>query len=274
MLWSVADVARKSLVAKVPVLALLLCLVILPLPGFVLWAALGTGPEPSWAYVVPGLCSVAANLALSLALLEGLRRAPLGVVIPLLSTSPVFSAALEAAWLGGVPRPLQGVGLGLIVGGALLLAADVRRLSLSGPDVARGAALGLLASALMAAATVFDKVAIQHLEVGLHAAVQGAILGAVLAVLLVARGQLGDLRAAVTHWRLVLVAALAMMAALALQLLALQLLLAGVVEGLKRGVGLSLSVVNGRLFFGEGLTATRLGAIAVLTAGVGVLAFA
>ncbi len=253
-------------------LALLFCLVVLPLPGFVLWAAVGTGPEPSWAYVAPGLCSVAANLALSLALLEGLRRAPLGVVIPLLSTSPVFSAVLEAAWLGDTPRPIQAVGLALIVGGALLLALDVRRLALSVPDVLRGAALGLLASGLMAAATVFDKVAIQHLEIGLHAAVQGAVLGTVLAVLLAVRGQLGDLRAAGTHWRLVGLAAVAMMAALGLQLLALQSLLAGVVEGLKRGVGLSLSVANGRLFFGEGLTAMRLAAIAVLTSGVGVLA--
>lgn len=274
LLWSVADVARKGLVARVPVLALLLCLVVLPLPGFALWAVVGAGPSPSVAYVVPGLCSVVTNLALSLALLQGLKRAPLGVVIPLLSTSPVFSALLEAVWLGGVPQPLQVLGLGIIVFGALLLALDLRRLALSGPAVLRGAGLGLLASALMAAATVFDKVAIRHVEVALHASFQAVVLGSVLSVLLVARGELRDLRAAAANWKFVLLAALAMMAALGLQLLALQSLLAGVVEGLKRGVGLTLSVVCGRAFFGEELSVPRLAAVVVLTTGVAVLAAA
>lgn len=269
--WAVADVARKGLVANVPVLALQLCLVLIPLPGFLLWAAVGTGPDPSWAYVGPGLGSLAANLLLSLALLEGLKRAPLGVVIPLLSTSPLFSAALEAAWLGGLPTARQGLGLGLIVGGALLLAVDVRRMALSGGDVVRGAALGLTAAALMATATVVDKVAIQHLEVGVHASLQAVAMGVVLGGLLAARGQLADLRRVGKHWALLLLAGGAMMSALGLQLLALQVMLAGVVEGLKRGVGLTLSVVNGKLLFGEALSGPRIAAALILCGGVAVL---
>jgi multidrug transporter EmrE-like cation transporter len=60
--------------------------------------------------------------------------------------------------------------------------------------------------------------------------------------------------------------------ALATQLYALRLVMVSVFEAVKRGVGMSLSVLSGRLWFGEPVTVKKLCAVGAMGLGVALLA--
>jgi multidrug transporter EmrE-like cation transporter len=59
--------------------------------------------------------------------------------------------------------------------------------------------------------------------------------------------------------------------ALALQLIAIQMVWVGLVETLKRSIGNCMAVVFGRLVFGEAITLRKIGAVGVMVVGVALI---
>jgi len=97
-------------------------LAVLALVSFPQWRTVAQAPPRALAYLVVGGGLVAGALGM-LCFYAALRKAPLGVVMPIAFTSPLFGA-LMGAWLGGEPvSPRAVVGLLMTVGGILVLTA-------------------------------------------------------------------------------------------------------------------------------------------------------
>jgi drug/metabolite transporter (DMT)-like permease len=92
--WSTYDLLRKLLtgrVAALPLVALITLGALLPLAA---WTAFVGDWRIGSGYVLPGLASVALNVAANLAFFRSLQLAPMSVTLPLLSLTPVFTAVL------------------------------------------------------------------------------------------------------------------------------------------------------------------------------------
>jgi drug/metabolite transporter (DMT)-like permease len=97
---------------------------------------------------------------------------------PLLSTNPIWGAAIAAAWLGEVPRVVAWVGIVLVVAGALVVSLE--RVGDAGWGVAwRDTAPGLLTALAWSFSPIFIK---QGLE-GLESPLLGLTLGMAVALL-------------------------------------------------------------------------------------------
>lgn len=271
--WGGLDATRKHLTTQVRPLPLVFWLTLGQLPLFGLWTlSAGGAPAQLWGYVPPAIAAVGFNIAANLMFLRGLQVAPLSTSVPLLALTPVFSALMALALLGEWPLPRDWAGIAVVVVGMTTLGrisslwAAVRRQDADG--VAQGM-LWMAGTALCWSCTgALDKVALQHAGVPFHALVQAAGVTLSTAVVLGATGRwaaVGDLRQVAGTYLAAIVFA---SAALGLQFLAFGVSLVSLVEAVKRAVGMSLAVVNGRAFFAEPLTARKLTSVGLMLVGV------
>jgi len=270
--WSGLDQLRKVLVAKVSSFALLFYLTAGMVPLYAVWVALDGRTDLPPAYWLPALASVALNIIANLAFFESVRRSPLSVTIPLLSFTPVFATLLAIVLVGEIPSLLQGLGIALVVGGALSLQLGSGRLSLARTARAllreKGVLFMLLTALCWSATNSFDKVAAGIAGEPLHALFLSAAIGSVCLGILTLRGRLGELRAAARVPGTLAAALVVGAGALGLQLLSYQAVAVGVVETLKRGIGNALAVAWGRIFFGEAITAGKVTGVLLMAIGV------
>jgi drug/metabolite transporter (DMT)-like permease len=119
--WSGHDALRKVLVAEIRPLALLVLLAGGSAPPFALWLALDPSQQarPMAGYLLPAAISVALNVGANLALLRGMRLAPLSLAVPLLSLTPAFATLTAIPLLGERPSLLDSLGIVLVVSGAI-----------------------------------------------------------------------------------------------------------------------------------------------------------
>jgi drug/metabolite transporter (DMT)-like permease len=270
--WAGLDATRKSLVRRVDPLPLVVWLTLGQLPLFVAWAVLDGRWVQHVDYVWPAAGSVALNVAANLLYMHAVRLSPLSLTVPLLSFVPVFTAIVANPILGELPSPLQLVGIGAVVVGALLLNAGATEgrgpLRLLRALVREPGSLPMLGVALCWSLTiVVDKIAIAHTSVSVHAAVLNAGIGVTLLVWMIARrdlARLGQIRRA----RAMLVVAVSFGAcALGLQLLAIQTVDVAVFEAIKRAIGIVAAVTVGRIAFAEPVTGYKVAAVAAMAVG-------
>jgi len=261
--WAVLDALRKHLSARIAAAPLAVGLTLGSLPGFMLWSLLAgpTLPEPAYWGWATG--AAACNLGGTVLLLAALRAAPLSIVIPLLSLTPLMSGGLAWALLGELPEARQWAGMGLVLLGAVALGA-----SGEGRANWKGVAMGLGVALCFAGVVTLDKAALRYAAVPTHGVYISLCTLAGLLVLLAARRKLGTLAELRHDKRLVALSAGVLLMAFGLQLLAVQLWLVSVVEGAKRAVGLASALVVGRVVFGEPLSPGKLVAIALMIAGM------
>jgi len=261
--WAAVDALRKVLAGKITPVALAALLVLGQIPLFGAWAALDEGFYVTAGWLAPGLGDVACNLVASVLFLSALRVAPLSTTIPMLSLTPVFATAVAALALGELPAPRQLAGIAAVVAGAGALHAGG-----GGRAASRGAAMMTGVALIWAVTMTLDKIALRHASVSAHALLQSSGIAAGLLAAMAARGRLGELAAARQERAAYLGAVVAMSLAVGLQLAAVKLVLVGLLEAIKRAVGLAFAVINGALFFGEPISARKLGAVALMAAGV------
>jgi drug/metabolite transporter (DMT)-like permease len=272
--WGGFDALRKLLASRVPALPLTALLTSGQLVLFLAWLLAGADHRISLGYALPGAVAIAINLTASVLFIKAVQISPLSLTIPLLSFTPVFSTLFSAALLGEWPRPLQLAGIGLAVLGALVLnlGGDVSpRESLRALLRERGCLYMLCVALLWSVGSVVDKAALFHASPAVHAAVQCAGITALLLLMLARMGRLRELRGIVSVPWVFLAAIAAASLALALQLFALRLALVGLVETIKRAIGMTLSLVNGRVFFHEPITGGKLAGVALLAGAVALI---
>ena len=277
--FSLFDLLRKKLTGRLSDAFLVMVLALGAVPLYGVWVALQPPVVVSAAYVWPGVASVVCNLGANYGFLRSVRLSGLSAVIPLLSLTPVFTSLLAIPLLGELPGARGWLGIAMVVFGALALQLGERTGERRQPwRLSAGAWWMILVAFLWASALPLDKLATEASNAAFHGLVLH--LGVGLSVLtLVLRGlreapgvrSSAEVRAGAGTWALLLTAVVLGAAAQGLQLLALQHAWVGFVETVKRGIGSSLALVLGRVFFAEPLTLRKVLTVAVIAAGVAVM---
>ncbi|NVB37394.1 EamA family transporter [Pseudenhygromyxa sp. WMMC2535] len=292
--WAILDAFRKRLSAELRPAALLVLLNAGLLPAFAIWwAARGGTITDMAAYASPGAIAMVLNVAANLLYLAALRASPLSLSIPFLALTPVFSTLVGRLSLGEQLAPVQLVGVALVVLGALTLGLSRSRAEQSpsrddAPEPARwwstlllpfrifsrerGAWMMTGVAACWGTSAIFDKLALRHAALPVHALIQTvAVIVAGLA-LLALRGRLRELVALDRRtWGIVGLATLANTLALSTQLMAYRAAVVAMVETIKRAVGLVSAITLGRLIFGEPVDLAKVMAIVTMITGVALL---
>lgn len=271
--WALFDALRKRLAREVSPVYLGLLLSLVQAPLLALWAATRE-PFGLPAACLPALAGSALLNGLAVVLfLDALRLAPMSLLIPLLSFTPVISATLAWIFRGQAPGLAQYAGAFLVV-----LGAGVLRLG-AGPREGFGATLRepgvrrmLLVAFLWSCTSVLDQTAVNRGAGAWYAPVVTAAVAALMLVWTGLRGQLrAFLQAAIPLASRPLLGGLAVVigaGALAVQIEAFRWAPVGFVEVVKRGVGMASAVLLGRFLFGEPLSGQKLVAVGLLTLGV------
>jgi len=264
--WALYDVARRALASHLTAWALVAASTVTALPVLVVWAVVAGDWRLAPGYWLPGLASVALNVAANFGYFRAFQVAPMSVTLPMLSFTPLFATLLGAVFLGETIGLRAATGALLVVFGGLLLG-----LRAGGLRFEPGSAIMLGVAFLWSATLLLDKRALALASPSIHALVLYAGVAAGGGAALGFARRLGDLRAVRGHWVGLGVAVAIGVLALALQLFALRELPVGVVETLKRGVGGLSAVLLGRFLYAEAVTLRKVGAVIAMTLGVGLI---
>lgn len=271
--WALFDALRKRLAREVSPVYLGLLLSLVQAPLLALWAATREPFGLPVACLLPLAASALLNGVAVVLFLDALRLAPMSLLIPLLSFTPVISTTLAWVFQGQAPGLAQYAGAFLVV-----LGAGVLRLG-SGPWGGLGATLRepgvrrmLLVAFLWSCTSVLDQTAVNRGAGAWYAPVVTAAVAALMLLWTALRGQVrAFLQAAVPLASRPLLAGLAVVigaGALAVQIEAFRWAPVGFIEVVKRGTGMASAVLLGRFVFGEPLNGRKLAAVALLTLGV------
>ncbi|MEM7052874.1 MAG: DMT family transporter [Acidobacteriota bacterium] len=269
--WVGFDVLRKLLVERIPPVTLIFLITVGQVPLFGAWALIDGWSLPPGAYWPPALIAGAMTVVASVAFVQALHIAPLSVIVPLLSLTPVFTLISAIPLLGEVPTPRQVVGVLLVVFGAWWLQRDASAAESDAEQRRRGRQgfwLMVLVAVFWSVGPVLDKVAMRHASAPVHAFWLCSAVSLGLLVLLLGRGNLAEMRKLRDVPGLFGLSLLTSAAALAFQMLAIQVVLVSVVETVKRGVGNVAALVIGARFFGESVSVAKV--LAGLLMGLGV----
>ena len=277
--FSLFDLLRKKLTGRLSDAFLVMVLALGAVPLYGIWVTVQPPRGVSSAYIWPGLASVACNLGANYGFLRSVRISGLSAVIPLLSLTPVFTSLLAIPLLGELPGAQEWLGIAMVVAAALALQFGERSGGEKRPwALGAGAWWMILVAFLWASALPLDKLATEASNAAFHGLVMHLGVGLSVVALVLrgfrqapARGRGARTRAGAGTWALLLTGVVLGAAAQALQLLSLQHAWVGFVETVKRGIGSSLALVLGRLFFAEPLTLRKVATVAVIAAGVAVM---
>ena len=279
--WGGLDALRKRLASHLEALPLTAALIIGQWPAFILWVLLSGENTLTAEWLIPGLSVSGFALVAALLFNLAVKVSPLSLVIPMLSLTPVFAVCMSILLLDEYPTRTQQFGILLVVVGAYVLgrskndhrsndqtesiktkSIQTKKKHITGVWMMIGVAF------CWACTLTLDKLAIQYADIPMHALAQSLVIGLSLLLVLMLRGRLSQLQEIYTHRGLFIGSVLLGCLATAAQLMAVRVVLVGVVEGIKRSIGLAMAVVNGRLFFDEPITSMKVGSIIVMSAGV------
>jgi drug/metabolite transporter (DMT)-like permease len=216
---------------------------------------------------------MAMNALANVLFMRSVQLSPLSRTVPFLSLTPVFSAFAAIPLLGEVPSAMHWAGILLVVLGALILNSDLSDKWWRSLSNEKGAPYMIAVAVLWAVSTALDKRALQHASPASHAFLLAGGSAAILVTWVLLRGKHAELREVFEAPKALLVGMVGFaVAALALQMVALQWLWVAVLETLKRAFGVLGSLVFGRAFFLEPITGRKLVAAGLMVAGTTLLA--
>ena len=266
--WGGLDALRKKLSAHINALPLTFWLVVGQWPVFLLWVVWSGEYRFTIDWILPGSIVSALAIAGAVMFIKAVQISDLSLVIPILSFTPVFATMTSALILGELPTSIQMVGIAVIVSGALALGwAGIKTGSKGLYD--RGVWIMIAVALCWASTLTFDKLALRHASVPMHALLLSVLMGLTLLLILALRRSLHELSGITHHKRLYFWSILTGCLATGAQLIAITMIQVGIVEAIKRSIGLALSVLSGWLFFKEPPTLIK--QIAIAWMGVGVL---
>jgi drug/metabolite transporter (DMT)-like permease len=271
--WAGLDVVRKALAGKASPTALAVFLLLGQVPFLGAWAVYDQTWITDARYWPPAVASMAMNALANVLFMRSVQLSPLSRTVPFLSLTPVISALAAIPLLGEVPSSMHWAGISLVVLGALVLNSDLSDSWWKSVLHEKGAPYMIAVAFLWACSTALDKLALGHASPASHAFLLSGGSATILLSWLLSRGKQRELREVVLAPNVLLAGLIGFaVAALALQMVALQWLWVAVIETLKRAFGVFGSVVFGRLFFGEPITGRKVAAVVLMVAGTILLA--
>jgi drug/metabolite transporter (DMT)-like permease len=271
--WAGLDVVRKAVAGKASPTSLAVFLLVGQVPFLGAWAAYDQTWVGDAQYWPPALASMAMNALANVLFMRSVQLSPLSRTVPFLSLTPVFGALAAIPLLGEVPSLTQWAGILLVVLGALVINSDLGESWWRSFGHEKGAPYMIAVAVLWALSTALDKLALPHASPATHAFLLSGGSALILVTWMLSQGKQGELQHALAAPKGLLAAMVAFaVAALALQMVALQWLWVAVLETLKRAFGVFGSVVLGRVFFEEPITSRKLAATLLMIAGTTVLA--
>lgn len=264
--WSGLDLFRKKLTRDVDALSIGWGLTVWFTLFFGVGCWLDGSAAPREGYWTPFGVSVVLQSIAHLGILYSLALAPVSRVIPLLSLTPLMATLASGVVLGERLSALQWLGMILAVLGAASLGLSK---SESGrPTLDRGTVLMLIAAAAISASAPFDKHAVERASVPLHGMLQNIGITLVLLPIVILQKRWRDSVHALTRRPLLALTAGVGVTAIALQFMSYQGTMVGIVETIKRVVGVALALVMGRILFAETISSRMILSALIMTAGV------
>lgn len=269
--FSLFDVSRRELSAQVPPLAMVglftLGSAIILLPFALMQGSL----LPPSEYWLPGSIAVALQAISNICFVRSLMLAPFSTVIPILSLTPAVSAILAIPILGEKPSSLGWIGIVLVVIGALWL-TSIRSEdggdSAKAADTRKGILLMCITAVLWSLAPSIDKLCLQHVDPFMHT---NLLFWGIAITMIVVLGFMGQLRlmagARRAPWMTSAVIATCI-AAIFIQNIALNHVMAASLESAKRGIGMTMALLIGKLFYHEAIGMQKLQAVVAMLIGV------
>ncbi|MFW2387344.1 MAG: DMT family transporter [Polyangiales bacterium] len=271
--WAGLDVVRKALAGKASPTSLAVFLLVGQVPFLGAWAAYDQSWISDTRYWAPAVASMAMNALANVLFMRSVQLSPLSRTVPFLSLTPVFSALAAIPLLGEVPSLTHWAGISLVVVGALVINSDLGESWWKSLSHEKGAPYMIAVAVLWALSTALDKRALPHASPATHAFLLSSGSALILVTWMLSQGKQAELQHALAAPKGLLAAMVVFaVAALALQMVALQWLWVAVLETLKRAFGVFGSVVLGRLFFQEPITSRKLAATLLMIAGTAALA--
>ena len=247
--WSIFDIQRKLLAARIQplVLAIALAAAVTPVYGVLL---LGNKPElPASGYWLPALASLLVSSLAAVGFIQAVKVGRIALLIPVLSISPIVAALVSYVFFSEPLSVLQWLSMLVIVFAIFLLNGGWSF------NLGPGTGLMVLVACGWGSGLVFDKLALQYASPLFHGLIQSLGMFLLLsAVFVLGKRRLPLLQEAVLfrqQGRSFLFSVLAFLVAVICQLYALQFLHPGLVETIKRAVGMLGAVLWGVWLFDE-----------------------
>lgn len=256
---SLLDVTRKFVVRDCsPWLMTCVMCGFLASAFFVIGYFLGVLVIPTSTILIIGIFSGLVGLLGNIFLMESLKTVPLSITVPLLSFSSVWVVLIEMILLGVFPTLEHKVGIALVLLGSILLIHNQEGYLKSSKSLA----LPLLSSMCWGCQTLIDPIGIQG--VGIWSWAFLICTAGALASLPLCFKELVHIR---SYWKGLSMLGFWSGVGVMFQLAALLSIQPGVVETVKRGALLPLSLIFGKIFFKEDLTFRKTISIVLLIAG-------
>lgn len=243
--WAVFDFLRKRLASHYSAAQMSVIFSLLVLPAYVGYWLIVDKQLPSSAYIAPAIASGILAAIGSVNFIQALALGRMAVILPLLSITPALAGVFAWLLLGEPLTTLQSILIAAIVFASFLLQGG--RFSFQEP----GAKQVAITAFCWGLCIVFDKQALQHSSLSFHAGFLTFMVFFVNLILLRPQFKNQNFRA---HWLLWIISAVVFAAAVIFQMQALTEIQPGLVEGLKRAIGIVSASMFGMWFFKEAIS--------------------
>ncbi|WP_157729917.1 DMT family transporter [Bacterioplanes sanyensis] len=265
--WSLFDVKRKQLVQQVAPLPLTFWLSLSVIPFYLVLSgvALALSPDaslPASGYWWPALGSLLVSTMAAVSFVQALKVGQMAGLMPVLALTPVISALLSVWWLADELSARQWGAMSAIVVLLFWLQGGARFRWQAGTGFMLLVALG------WGTGTVFDKCALAYAEPLQHALLQSSGMMLLVALVIFVRGERQQLSFHRLPLFALMTAALVFIVAVSAQLFALQSLHAGIIETIKRSIGIVGGLFWGAYLFGETVSRQQQRLVALLVAAI------
>lgn len=260
--WTLFDLARKKLVVTESPMILTLAFNLgtfpLYLAGCLIWGSVSV----TSGYWIPGLISALIAVTTALGIFTALKYGEFSRVIPVLALTPVVSTLSAGVFLDESLSVWQWIAMLTVIGAIVGAQGGLHHVRSKSFVLMLGVSVG------WGVGTVVDKIALQHAGPFFHGMIQTALVsGSMILFYLIYRQRL-----TLTGRVFALLPALTLFfLAVVLQWLALPVIDAGVVETVKRSVGIIGALVAGYFVFREPISRAQVFWCLLILAGIPVI---
>jgi drug/metabolite transporter (DMT)-like permease len=275
LVFSVADAFRKHLSLKTDSIRINVWLHLLQLPILCFFFLFPVIRQFEFifedGYLLVAMPSIAANIAANYLFFRSLSISSMGLSIPYLSFTPVFTVIWGSFFLNELPTLAGMFGIILILIPALILPSVEEGNGIRFTYPKKGSLFMLAVAFFWSIAIVSDKLAIQKSSVSSHIFVLSFSATVFFTTaLLIQKNKFMESKSSIS-FLIFLLTTILLLLALGLQFFALDHIQAAYVEAIKRGSSPLLSIIWGFLFFKEAAPVKKLLLGLIMSLGVMVL---